>query len=104
MQDIDSLVSLIAQMYKVGIKIDSLNIDKKMIIKLSIPKTSFLYKNVSIENGQKSLMIETNEILNKIFTNIPLEILFRVRDEDFTEKDSLIAEEQTFIDFKDFKQ
>lgn len=104
MQDIDSLVSLIAQMYKVGIKIDSLNIDKKMIIKLSIPKTSFLYKNVSIENGQKSLMIETNEILNKIFTNIPLEILFRVRDEDFTEKDSLIAEKQTFIDFKDFKQ
>lgn len=100
-ENYDVLVKFIAQLYKVGIRIEKFNIDKDMIIKFSIPQESYLY-NDDIKYSQQALITEVNETLNKLFNNslYKLQLLYRIRDEKFTQEDGISAYKNIIVDFK----
>lgn len=99
----DILVQFMAQLYKVGVRIEQVEIKDKMIIKFSIPQSSFLYNKNDLLASQQALIEEVQESLLKIFTTLPfkLMLLYRIRTDNFLEKDSIEAEQTVVNDFKD---
>lgn len=81
------LVQFMAQLYKVGIIIEQFDINDKIIIKLSIPNTSYVYTD-DIELSKRALIVEVNESLQKLLASAkyPLQILYRIRDEYFSKQ------------------
>lgn len=99
----DILVQFMAQLYKVGVRIEQVEIKDEMIIKFSIPQSSFLYKENDLLTSQQALIEEVRDSLLKIFNTLPfkLELLYRIRNDNFLEKDSVEAEQTVVNDFKD---
>ena len=90
----------IAQLYSIGIIIESFTIkNKTMIIKISLPEQSYMYDKFSPEQIATSF----KDILDKIFTisGFKISLFKRIRKENFTLENAMQAEQLTLMDLYD---
>ena len=90
----------IAQLYSIGIIIESFTIkNKTMIIKISLPEQSYMYDKFSPEQIAASF----KDILDKMFTisGFKISLFKRIRKENFTLENAAQAEQLTLMDLYD---